>query len=87
MLNCFNDEIPINNLTTLKELYNVMELSSFGADAEERLGIIEQLRAAFGSDSLNISIKKVLFNIDTAKFSTNPSDELVQLMIESNLHP
>ncbi|KAG7791598.1 hypothetical protein KL910_001724 [Ogataea haglerorum] len=83
VLNCFNDEILVNNLTTLQELYSVMELASFGSDSQERKDIIYKLKAAFGSENINVSIKKVLFNIDTAKFGSDPADEFVQLMVES----
>ncbi|KAH3668609.1 hypothetical protein OGAPHI_002363 [Ogataea philodendri] len=84
ILNCFNDEILINNLTSLQELYGVMELAPFGRDSSERKEIISKLKAAYGSEKINVSIKKVLFNIDTAKFGKNPADEFVQLMVEGH---
>ncbi|ODV85270.1 hypothetical protein CANARDRAFT_28536 [[Candida] arabinofermentans NRRL YB-2248] len=84
ILNCFNDEIPVNNLTNLSELFSVMELSKFGESTAERKMIVQKLGEVFGSQRINIPIKKVLFNIDTAKFGFDPADELIQLMVECN---
>lgn len=83
ILNCFNDEIAITNLSTIDELTGVMARTEFG-DQEAQKQVSTQLAEVFPEGKLNISIKKVLFNIDTSKFSSNPIDELVQLTIESS---
>ncbi|QPG77333.1 hypothetical protein FOA43_004742 [Brettanomyces nanus] len=87
VLNCFNDEIPVNNLSSLNELENVMIETQFGgADTDMPKRVVAKLLEVFPDGKVNIPIKKVLFNIDTSKFSSDPADELVQLTVESN-HP
>ncbi|GME99275.1 unnamed protein product [Ambrosiozyma monospora] len=83
ILNCFNDEIPITNLSHLNDLNNVMQMTSFGSD-EVRQSVLSKLREVFQTDQISIPVKKVLYNIDTCKFGTDPIEDLVQLMIESN---
>lgn len=86
VLNCFNDEIPVNNLTSLEELKSVMLQTQFGAPNVEAASekVNKQLLQIFQDGKINIAIKKVLFNIDASKFSSNPVEELVQLTVESN---
>ncbi len=86
VLNCFNDEIPVNNLTTLEELKSVMLQTHFGAPKVEAASekVNSHLLQIFKDGKINIAIKKVLFNIDASKFSSNPVEELVQLTVESN---
>lgn len=85
-LNCFNDEIPVNNLTSLKELGNVMVQTKFGDKHSEEVAneTLGKLMQVFPDGKISISIKKVLFNIDASRFSRNPAEELVQLTVESN---
>ncbi|KAF6006783.1 hypothetical protein HII13_004864 [Brettanomyces bruxellensis] len=78
--------IPVNNLTSLEELKSVMLQTQFGAPNVEAASenVNKQLLQIFQDGKINIAIKKVLFNIDASKFSSNPVEELVQLTVESN---
>ncbi|VEU23558.1 DEKNAAC104642 [Brettanomyces naardenensis] len=85
ILNCFNDEIAVNNLTSLEDLQNVMIKTSFGGSGHAAVEeVTKKLLEVFPDGQVNIPIKKVLFNIDTSKFSPSPTEELVQLTVESN---
>ena len=79
MLSCFDNEIAIPNVSTYEDLSAILKSTQFPDN-----GSIEQMRSIMG-DSLNIGIKKVLTNIETAKHDDNPSDELVELMVSSNI--
>lgn len=97
MLNCFNDEICVNNVTTLDELCAVVDKAGFfrGTNSNAELEIsngeddtIKRIHAnllsIFPQGKINIPIKKVLFIGDTSKFARDPEDEFVQLVVENN---
>ncbi|GMM30396.1 AAA family ATPase [Martiniozyma asiatica (nom. inval.)] len=84
MLNCFNDEIFVNNVTKIGELKNVILNGNFF----DNNGSIEQVIAALGEvftdGKINVSIKKLLFIGDTCQFSKDPANEFVQLVVENS---
>ncbi|KAL6938782.1 transport between ER and Golgi ATPase protein [Hanseniaspora opuntiae] len=79
MLSCFDNEIAIPNVSSYEDLSAILKSTQFPDN-----GTIDQMRTIMG-DNLNIGIKKVLTNIETAKHDENPTDELVELMVSSNL--
>ncbi|KAL6927147.1 transport between ER and Golgi ATPase protein [Hanseniaspora valbyensis] len=81
LLNCFDNEIAIPNVSSYNDLDAILSATEF---PDESRKTIDQLQTIIG-DNLNIGIKKVLTNIETAKHDDNPTDELVELMVSSNL--
>ncbi|KAH3903127.1 probable Vesicular-fusion protein SEC18 [Saccharomycodes ludwigii] len=77
ILSCFDNEIAVPNITNMEELNNIMQQTEF-LDEENRVKVINQLANIV--PQLNIGIKKVLTNIETAKHDEDPVNELVDLM-------
>jgi vesicle-fusing ATPase len=97
MLNCFNDEVCVNNVTSLDELCAVVDKAGFfrgmngNEDDEIQKGdddvvkrIHTNLLSIFPQGKVNIPIKKILFIGDTCKFARDPEDEFVQLIVENS---
>lgn len=83
MLNCFNDEIFVNNLTDLDQLEAVVRTARFFDDNGVQKALTE-LKQVFQDGKINVSIKKLLFIGDTSKFSRDPVNEFVQLVVETS---
>ncbi|CCK72312.1 AAA family ATPase SEC18 KNAG_0J02320 [Huiozyma naganishii CBS 8797] len=77
ILSCFDNEIAVPNITTLDEFNNIMIESEFLDDAG-RVTVINSLAQLGGK--LNIGIKKVLTNIETARHDDDPVNEIIELM-------
>lgn len=83
MLNCFNDEIFVNNVTDLTQLEAVIKKAKFFDDAGLQK-VVSELNGVFKDGKINVSIKKLLFIGDTSKFSRDPVNEFVQLVVETS---
>lgn len=83
MLNCFNDEIFVNNVTDLTQLESVVRKAKF-FDDEGIKKVVVELNEVFQDGKINVSIKKLLFIGDTCKFSRDPINEFVQLVVETS---
>ncbi|KAL2710324.1 Vesicular-fusion protein SEC18 [Kluyveromyces marxianus] len=81
ILSCFDNEIAVPNVSNLDELNNIMIDSGFLDDAG-RVEVIQKLSQV--TASLNVGIKKVLTNIETARHDEDPVNELVDLMVQSS---
>lgn len=81
ILSCFDNEIAVPNISTVDEFNNIMLESDF-LDDPSRLQITKELLRM--NSHLNIGIKKVLTNIETARHDADPVSELIELMIQSN---
>lgn len=81
MLSCFDSELAVPNITNLDEFNNVMMKVNFSDDAG-RVKILNDLAQVKGG-ALNVGIKKVLTNIETARFDADPVNEIVELMAQS----
>jgi vesicle-fusing ATPase len=77
MLSCFNNDIAVPTLSSLDEFNNVLIDKQFLND-QGRVDVINKLSAV--TPKLDVGIKNVLVNIDSATFGENPVDELVELM-------
>lgn len=86
ILNCFDNDIAVPNLTTLEEFNNVMKENDFLNDAA-RAEVLSKLKSLTDgknrSTELDVGIKKVLVNIETAKHDEDPVNEVVELMASS----
>lgn len=92
MLNCFNDEICVNNVTSINEICAVVDKAGFFRNNDESeiskgddeivKRIHSSLMAIFPENNVNIPIKKILFMGDTSKFAKNPEEEFVDLIVE-----
>ena len=81
ILSCFDNEIAVPNVSNLDELNNIMIDSGFLDDAG-RVEVIQKLSQV--TASLNVGVKKVLTNIETARHDEDPVNELVDLMVQSS---
>ncbi|ONH69062.1 Vesicular-fusion protein SEC18 [Cyberlindnera fabianii] len=81
MVHCFTNEIAVPNLQGLDEFNNVMIERNFLDDAS-RVKVLNQL--GITSKNFNIGIKNALANIERAKYSDDPVEDLVELMLNSN---
>ncbi|CDO92335.1 unnamed protein product [Kluyveromyces dobzhanskii CBS 2104] len=81
ILSCFDNEIAVPNVSNLEELNNVMTETEFLDDAG-RVEVIRKLSQV--TATLNVGVKKVLTNIETARHDDDPIDELVDLMVQSS---
>ncbi|KAL3234930.1 Vesicular-fusion protein SEC18 [Nakaseomyces bracarensis] len=77
ILSCFDNEIMVPNVTNLDELNNIMIESEFLDDAD-RVKVINNL--ARMKPVLDIGVKKVLTNIETAKHDDDPVNEFIELL-------
>lgn len=84
MLNCFNDEIFVNNVTDLAQLESVVVQGQFFESDDDVKKAVSELKQVFVDGKINVSIKKLLFIGDTSKFSRNPVNEFVQLVVETS---
>lgn len=80
ILSCFDNEIAVPNLSTLDEFNNVMKEAQF-LDDSGRMQVISQMQNA--GTKINVGVKKVLTNIETARHDDDPVNELVELMTQS----
>lgn len=80
ILSCFDNEIAVPNVANLDELNNIMTESEF-LDEAGRVKVIQKLSQV--TATLNVGVKKVLTNIETARHDDDPIDELVDLMVQS----
>ncbi|ODV62200.1 AAA family ATPase SEC18 [Ascoidea rubescens DSM 1968] len=81
LIKCFTNKIPVPNLSNITELQAVMEKMNF-LDEEKRQYIVNQVSNNLGTDKLNIGIKSVVSNVNTARFDDDPINELIDLMSE-----
>lgn len=81
ILSCFDNEIAVPNVSNLDELNNIMTDSGFLDDAG-RVEVIRKLSQV--TSTLNVGVKKVLTNIETARHDEDPVNELVDLMVQSS---
>lgn len=80
ILSCFDNEIAVPNMTNLDEFNNVMIESNFLSD-ENRVIVLNQLAKSI--PNFNISIKKALTNIETARHDDDPVNEVIDLMTQT----
>lgn len=84
VLSCFHNEIAVPNVTSVNEFHKIMQDSDF-LDENSRNYVsngIAKLEENHGA-RLNVGIKKLLTNIDTAKFDTDEANELIELMAQN----
>lgn len=77
ILSCFDNEIQVPNVTNLDELNNIMIETEFLGDAD-RVQVINNLARI--KPVLDIGVKKVLTNIETAKHDDDPVNEFIELL-------
>ena len=77
ILSCFDNEIAITKRTNVDECNKVMIEAKFEQD-QDRVRVINQLTQY--APRINISIKKALTNIETARHDDDPVSEIVELM-------
>lgn len=82
ILNCFDNDIAVPNLSTLEEFNNVMIENNFLND-RSRNEVLTKLQSFKPDGKLDTGIKKVLVNIETAKHDDDPINEVVELMASS----
>lgn len=81
ILSCFDNEIAVPNVENLEEFHNIMTESSF-LNEQQRVQVVQKLSQL--TPALNVGVKKVLTNIETARHDDNPVDEIVDLMVQSS---
>nr|AAF27633.1 Sec18 [Komagataella pastoris] len=82
ILNCLHNELAVPNLKSLEEFKSVMDAAEFMND-EIRRTVVKQLYGVFGTNKLDIGIKRALVNIDTSSIDEDEVNELVELMAPS----
>lgn len=82
ILSCFDNEIAVPNMTSLEEFGNVMRETQF-LDDHSRAIVLNQLSQV--SSHFNVSIKKALTNIETARHDDDPVNEIVELMVQAEM--
>ncbi len=80
ILSCFDNEIGVPDVGNLDELNNIMIETEFLDDAE-RVKVINQL--ARTRPAINLGIKKILTNIETARHDEDPANEFIDLIVNS----
>lgn len=80
ILSCFDNEIAVPNLSTVEEFCNVMAEADF-LDHKLREKVALQLSQI--TPKLDIGIKRVLNNVETARLDDDPVNEIVELMAQS----
>lgn len=80
ILSCFDNEIAVPNMTNLDEFNNVMMDTKFLGD-QDRVTVVNQLAQSI--PNFNISIKKALTNIETARHDADPVNEIIDLMTQT----
>lgn len=80
ILSCFDNEIDVPDVGNLDELNNIMIETEFLDDAE-RVKVINQL--ARTRPAINLGIKKILTNIETARHDEDPANEFIDLIVNS----
>ncbi|AET41249.1 AAA family ATPase SEC18 Ecym_7426 [Eremothecium cymbalariae DBVPG len=77
---CFDNEIAVPNISSIDEFNKVMIESNFLDDAG-RVYVINELAKL--SPQLNAGIKRVLTNIETARYDDDPANEIIDLMAQT----
>ncbi|KAL6939638.1 transport between ER and Golgi ATPase protein [Hanseniaspora osmophila] len=84
ILSCFDNEIAVPNVQNMEDFFNVLVSTKFGDSEEDRVAVINQLTKVVPEGKLNVGIKKVLTNIETARHDEDPVNELIDLMAQSS---
>lgn len=84
LLGSFDNDVAVPNLTHINEFYNVLQHVQYGTSEKDRELVVSQVQNYLGNTPLNIGIKKVLSDIETSRYTEDPLNELVELIVSNN---
>ena len=83
ILNSFDSDLPVNNVSSISELKEIMGESGAFTEPDMQRALDEITDRIGGEERLNVGVKKVLLSIETARQDTDMAARFAQLVVRA----
>lgn len=83
LLGTFDNDLAVPNITDIKDIYNVLNYLNYGSDVD-RQAVSSKIQNYLGDTPLDIGIKKVLSDVETSRYTDDPMNSLIEMIVTNN---